>query len=1304
LTAAAAGPDPVDDHGFPWEFRPGTELVERWSLPDAAGRPEFGLPPLPEQDLPEQPFRNLGWFTAKEADIFFGRGYQVRELYKQLTDPSGPPILLLYGASGVGKSSLLDAGLVPRLESAGHLVRYRRRDQQKGLVGCLSDALAPAEGPGDLRGRWRAEEPSDDKALFLFLDQVEEVFTRPDPGRPRELDELIAVLGSALGDREKRPRGKLVLGFRKEWLAELDRRFAEAKLPRAKMFLEPLDRRGIIEAIRGPARPGRLEQQYRLAIEDGLPEVIADDLLADAGSAVAPTLEVFLTRMWDRARQADPDRPRFDRRLYESLKAEGYLLKDVLDEGLKAIRRWKPAVEESGLALDVLAYHTTELGYANECDRARLTKRYKHRDDVLDGLLACCKERYLIVDAGTVLGPSTRLAHDLLGPLVLRRFRLSIAPGQRARRLLENRAPDWRDGKTGAVLDETDLATVEAGASGMRAWDAEAKDDHAGETRLIEASRRARARRRFLRRSLQIAAAVAIMAVCVSGSIAWVFWGVARRQTEEAIKQAGIADKRARIAAARQLTLVASHELERLEIDLALLLSAHAIGLDPSSGWTSARGLLYETLTAVPGKAARVPVIEGLDGSGFLLSLGDKFGHGYGISALSFTPPHGKTLTIALKRSDFGPVPDGIVLWDLATNRPLGAPKRNREGPWETPDRFAFSPDGKTLAACSSNSVVLWRTVDPGRLAEPIVLDVGSDGGPGCVAFSPDGRRLAIGMAQRKTGQVKIWDVRSGSPQGGCRTLEKDFRSPGDNLFGCECITFSPDGLRLAAGFSTNGSPDFLRRAVIWELPEQGAPKELVEIEEGGAGVAFIGDGGVLMTGVPDGIAFYLGKSGASYGPGFGMGKIKIPNGPSSMDVSRDGRTLAVGTGDGVALFDIVDGAFPSDKPQNVVKTGGGVQSIAFDEGGTTLAVGVDGRIALWDVAGRRRLRGPTTTTVDCSKSLSLAFGPDGMRLAYDSDKGVALGKPAVGRIQGDLLSIAEASDRPASITLSPDGQRLAVGFSATPEAPRNRVVLWDVSDPSSPSRLSVVDLEEMAACVAFRGDGAILAASDHDGVTLRDTTGGTRVIGRLKTLNGRGGIFALAWDRDGTRLAVGYGSSDGRTGGAVAIVDVGRDVALGAPLEIDEGAPVSLAFGAEGGLLAIGFRGPRAHSGVILWDLMGRRRLREPLSVTEGSVTSVAFSPDGSTLATGYLGKGSRGGVLLWDLDLSSWLRRASEIVGRNLSWDEWRLYFGTEVTTYTRTFPGLPDGPGVSEVRRGHETVSPGPPLGAGGQKSRQ
>jgi len=56
-----------------------------------------------------------------------------------------------------------------------------------------------------------------------------------------------------------------------------------------------------------------------------------------------------------------------------------------------------------------------------------------------------------------------------LAPLVHARFRTSVSPGQRAQRLLENRTPEWQDGKAGSVLDATDLASVEVEAAGLRA-------------------------------------------------------------------------------------------------------------------------------------------------------------------------------------------------------------------------------------------------------------------------------------------------------------------------------------------------------------------------------------------------------------------------------------------------------------------------------------------------------------------------------------------------------------------------------------------------------------------------------------------------------------------------------------------------------------------------------------------------------------------------------------------------------------------------------------------------------------------
>ena len=88
----------------------------------------------------------------------------------------------------------------------------------------------------------------------MILDQVEEALTHAGADRCAELDAFVEALRGSFAAKEARPLGKLILGFRMEWLAVIEMRLAEALLPRAKMLIEPLDRRGIVEAVRGPGR------------------------------------------------------------------------------------------------------------------------------------------------------------------------------------------------------------------------------------------------------------------------------------------------------------------------------------------------------------------------------------------------------------------------------------------------------------------------------------------------------------------------------------------------------------------------------------------------------------------------------------------------------------------------------------------------------------------------------------------------------------------------------------------------------------------------------------------------------------------------------------------------------------------------------------------------------------------------------------------------------------------------------------------------------------------------------------------
>ena len=217
----------------------------------------------------------------------------------------------------------------------------------------------------------------------------------------------------------------------------------------------------------------RLVNQYHLIVEDGLPEIIADDLLADRGSPVAPTLQTLLTSMWAAARKKDTARPFFSKTLYQEMQEQGILLKDVLDRQIESIKQANRADVESGLALDLLNFHTTSLSTSAVRDRGELLETYGQIEPrSLIALLQLCQQRLLLVHAKgeDELSP-TRLQHDTLAPLIRELYANSTYPGQRARRLLDNRVVEWSKGQGGNPLDAADLALVESGRLGTRELD-----------------------------------------------------------------------------------------------------------------------------------------------------------------------------------------------------------------------------------------------------------------------------------------------------------------------------------------------------------------------------------------------------------------------------------------------------------------------------------------------------------------------------------------------------------------------------------------------------------------------------------------------------------------------------------------------------------------------------------------------------------------------------------------------------------------------------------------------------------------
>jgi hypothetical protein len=479
-----------DTDRLPWElhFRLGSETAPDASLPAWAGDYLYDLPAIRTTDPPDTPYRSFHRFTEEDAELFFGRSRDIRVLYKNIV--SGPAsLVLLYGEAGVGKSSLLQAGLAPRLVES-HQIVFLRNEQETELARYLRELLRsgawadaqPAGGtPVDSKG------VPDQKPLLVVIDQLDYLLSHAKRSGSSEFKGFVECFVDHFGPGRKHPPARMILCFRKEWLAEVKRALDVAKLDYRSHLLERLDRTGIVDAIEGPARLTRHREKYRLLIEPGLAERIADDLLGDTSSPVAPILEILLSGMWDAATQTNPARRAFDLGLYRRIKDKGIQLDDFFSRQLDALKQAVPALVASGLALDILEFHTkdTEPAIAFKHTRAELEARYLHATGSLDLLIQHCMSLYLLIGSRPPESEadSTSLYHDTLAPIVRRRFGESHAPGQLARRILESRVAETRDERAGSSLDESALAKVEQGQAGMREWTDEEK-------RLVSASRK----------------------------------------------------------------------------------------------------------------------------------------------------------------------------------------------------------------------------------------------------------------------------------------------------------------------------------------------------------------------------------------------------------------------------------------------------------------------------------------------------------------------------------------------------------------------------------------------------------------------------------------------------------------------------------------------------------------------------------------------------------------------------------------------------------------------------------------------
>ena len=260
-----------------------------------------------EDPLPTEPFRFLHPFTAATRAIFFGRDGDARRFRATWEHADRPAIVLLTGASGVGKTSFLSARVVPGLEDTGHTV-VRVRGTAEPLEQLAQNVERQLERLGSPRpGRPLASlldalVEVERRPVAVVLDQVEEVFTQGSRDAPRSLQ---AGLASVLAGGDSSVR--FILSLREDYLGTALRALHTLPLDSISrtLPLRPLEADDIREALAGPGRPGLPVDYAPFRYEDGLLDEIVADLLSDTAGEATPRIQAVGARLWEMMREDD---------------------------------------------------------------------------------------------------------------------------------------------------------------------------------------------------------------------------------------------------------------------------------------------------------------------------------------------------------------------------------------------------------------------------------------------------------------------------------------------------------------------------------------------------------------------------------------------------------------------------------------------------------------------------------------------------------------------------------------------------------------------------------------------------------------------------------------------------------------------------------------------------------------------------------------------------------------------------------------------------------------------------------------